>query len=59
MKNTTDAMEQLQKQNGVEDFEKIQEQQEDIMAQQDEINNFFTEKADEDKDDLLAELEEL
>ena len=53
------AVQQMNKVAGVEKFEDLREKMEENKMDMDERNEFFTDIANEDNDDLLDELDEI
>ena len=59
MKNAADAMKDLNKQANVDDIADLKEELDDMMAENEEKQKYFAGMANENKDELLAELDEL
>ena len=59
MKNAAGAMKDLNKQANVDDIADLKEELDDMMAENEEKQNYFAGMANENKDELLAELDEL
>jgi len=59
MKEGKNAMDQMNKEIDIDDIADLQDDLADQQAQIEERQNFFAEVADEGKEDLLAELDEL
>ena len=59
MKNAQQQQEILQKQSGIDQFEDIREKFEEQQDKQAEINDFFTQFAEENGEDVQDELEAL
>ena len=59
MKEGATAMEQMNKQMNVDDIADLKEELEDQMAEIQERQEFFANAAEEDKEDLMGELDEL
>ena len=59
MKNAAGAMKDLNKQANYDDIADLKEELDDMMAENEEKQNYFATMANENKDELLAELDEL
>ena len=59
MKTGAKVMEKIQKDMNIDEMEKIKDDIQDHLDQQEEINEFFAENANKDKDELMDELEEM
>ena len=59
MRNAADALKDLNKQANVDDIADLKEELDDMMAENEEKQNYFARMANENKDELLAELDEL
>ena len=59
MKSAAGTMKELNKQANVDDIADLKEELDDMMAENEEKQNYFAGMANENKDELLAELDEL
>ena len=59
MKNAAGALKDLNKQANVDDITDLKEELDDMMAENEEKQNYFAAMANENKDELLLELDEL
>ena len=59
LKQTSQVVKEANKEINIEDLEDMKEQMDEVKADQEELNNFFKDYAEENQEDVDEELEEL